>query len=136
MINSSKSFTIRLGRYLWAVRPVTAFFLTVLIMALAGCGTAKVGKKKDDFFTSGSREADQRASQRMAKAEQLSGSGEGAGEKGVKKAVPAQTTADTGQATNTGTNKAARVEGKLALFDRLGGEQGIVAIVDDFTPRV
>jgi len=47
----------------------------------------KGGKKENrDFFTSGSREADQRASQRMAKDEQLTGSGEGAGEKGTKKA--------------------------------------------------
>ena len=28
------------------------------------------------------------------------------------------------------------MEGKLALFDRLGGEHGITAIVEDFTPRV
>ena len=28
------------------------------------------------------------------------------------------------------------MEGKLALFDRLGGEKGITDIVDDFTPRV
>ena len=28
------------------------------------------------------------------------------------------------------------MEGKLPLFDRLGGEKGIIAIVDDFTPRV
>ena len=35
-----------------------------------------------------------------------------------------------------GINKAAVVDGKLALFDRLGGEKSIIAIVDDFTPRV
>ena len=70
----------------------------------------------------------------MAKDEQLAGSGEGAGEKGAKKAVAAKPTAD-GQVAK-GTNNAAQVEGKLALFDRLGGEKGITAIVDDFTPRV
>ena len=116
-----------------AVRPRRVPCLPVLCLALAlagviGCGTsAKSAAKKDDFFTSGSRESDQRASQRMAKAEQLTGSGEGAGEKGAKKAVEAKSTAE---------GQAAQVEGKLALFDRLGGEKGITAIVDDFTPRV
>ena len=70
----------------------------------------------------------------MAKDEQLAGSGEGAGEKSAKKAVAAKPAAD-GQG-DKGTNKAAQVEGKLALFDRLGGEKGITSIVDDFTPRV
>ena len=102
---------------------------------MPGCSSSKTGKKKDDFFTSGSREADQRATQRMAQAEQLAGSGEGAGEKGVKKAVPAKPSAEGTDATDA-TNKAARVEGKLALFDRLGGEVGISNIVADFTPRV
>jgi hemoglobin len=98
---------------------------------LAGCHSSKTaGKKNDDFFTSGSRDADQRASQRMAKDEQLAGSGEGSGEKGVKKAK------SEGQGgTAPGTNSGARVEGKLSLYDRLGAEKGIGAIVDDFTPR-
>ena len=113
---------------------VVRFLITILISAaLLGCGGAKVGKKKEDFFTSGSREADQRASQRMAKEEQLAGSGEGAGEKGVKKAQTVKTNANL---TPTGTtNRAAQVEGKLALFDRLGGEAGISNIVADFMPR-
>src|SRR6476620_1726136 len=71
------------------LRALMVLLLAIGLSAAIGCGTAKIGKKKDDFFTSGSREADQRASQRMAKAEQLSGSGEGTGEKGVKKATPA-----------------------------------------------
>jgi hemoglobin len=66
----------------------------------------------------------------MAKDEQLTGSGEGAGEKGVKKAKKA---ADAGAAD--GTNQAALAQGKLALFDRLGGEVGISNIVADFVPR-
>jgi hemoglobin len=118
----------------WALRSLIVWFLSAALTVVVGCGTSKSAKKKDDFFTSGSREADQRASQRMAKDEQLAGSGEGAGEKGAKKAVAAKPAAD-GQG-DKGTNKAAQVEGKLALFDRLGGEKGITAIVDDFTPRV
>ncbi len=104
-----------------------------LVLAIVGCGSAKVGKKKDDFFTSGSREADQRASQTMAKHEQLTGSGEGAGEKGVKKAKSIEVHGDA--AKSGSTNQAAQVEGKLALFDRLGGEAGISNIVADFLPR-
>ena len=110
-----------------------AALIPVAFTSLTGCGTAGSARKKDDFFTSGSREADQRAGQRMAKDEQLTGDGEGAGEKGVKKAVTGKTAADSQDGGET--NKAARVEGKLALFDRLGGESGIAAIVDDFTPR-
>src|SRR3954471_14514236 len=94
-------------------------------LATSGCRSKPQGQNKD-FFTSGSRDADQRASQRMAKAEQLEGSGEGSGEKGVKKA-----------AKNTGgTADGAQAEKKLSLFDRLGGEKGLTALVDDFTPRL
>jgi hemoglobin len=118
----------------WALRSLIVCLLSAALTGVVGCGTAKSEKKKDDFFTSGSREADQRASQRMAKDEQLAGSGEGAGEKGAKKAVATPTGTDG--AGDKGTNKAAVVAGKLALFDRLGGEKGITAIVDDFTPRV
>lgn len=90
-------------------------------------------KQKTDFFTSGSKEADQRAMQRMARSEELSGSGEDAGEKGVKPAVTAKS---NGEETGAGaTNQPARAEGKMSLFDRLGGEVGLSNIVDNFTPR-
>jgi len=105
--------------------------LSALVAVSSGCGGRKPKAQQREFFTSGSKEADQRASQRMAKDEQLTGTGEGSGEKGVKKAKPAE-----GSATaEGGTNKAALVESKLTLFDRLGGEKGIAAIVDDFTER-
>jgi hemoglobin len=106
------------------------FRMALLIGAaliIVGCRGAKPKAQNKEFFTSGSREADQRASQRMAKEEQLSGSGEGAGEKHVKKAAP---TASGGT-----VDQAAQAEGKLSLFDRLGGEKGLTAIVEDFTPR-
>jgi len=93
--------------------------LCAVLGASMGCGSGKATKKKDDFFTSGSREADQRASQRMAKEQQLAGGGQGQESKTAK-----------------GTNGApAKAEGKLTLFDRLGGEQGITAIIEDFTTR-
>lgn len=101
--------------------------LSIALLPLSGCGGGKIGKKQENFFTSGSREADQRASQNMAKAEQLAGTGEGAGEKGAKKAKPAE--------GGSGDPKAAQAETKLALFERLGGEKGLTAIIDDFVPR-
>ena len=106
---------------IYAGRSVT-LLLSLVVAACVGCGGGK-GKQKDQFFTSGSREADQRATQRMARDEQLAGSGEGAGEKDGK------------QEKGSAQGGPAQVEGKTTLFERLGAEQGITAIVDDFTAR-
>ena len=96
------------------------FVVMAAVLAGAGCRSSEE-KKKDEFFTSGSREADQRASQRMARDEQLAG-----GEK--EKSEPA--------AAGASGNGALQVEGKQTLFERLGGEPGITRIVEDFTQRV
>ncbi len=110
-------------------------FAMAAVVGLSGCGGTPAQKANRNFFTSGSREADQRASQRMARAEQLTGSGEAAGEKGVKKAEVKK--AEPGQSGSTGTtNKPAQATEKLSLFQRLGSEAGISNIVADFTPRV
>ena len=69
----------------------------------AGCGNKE--KQDRDFHTSGSREADQRAEQQVAKVQQLRG--EGGDEPAAKK----------------------------SLFDRLGGDKGIDAIVEDWINR-
>ena len=114
------------------IRTLVAAVTLLSMVCLLGCGSTKPGTKKDDFFTSGSREADQRAAQTMAKNEQLAGTGEGAGEKNVKKAKTAKPEDESPGATN----KAAQAEGKLALYDRLGAEAGISNIVVDFLPRV
>lgn len=108
------------NHYTRVFRP--AVLLTALLLA-AGCGGG--GDAQDrDFFTSGSREADQRAEQRVARTEQLrggeEGSGGGEGKKGDDAAKPGEQPLP---ADNT-------------LYGRLGGEQGINAIVDDFIPRV
>ena len=97
---------------------LTPLFLALGMVAMAGCGGGKGGKQKDAFFTSGSREADQRAQQRVAKDQQLAGPGasdekEKANEQGGE-TVPA----------------------KRTLYERLGGDSQITAIVDDFTQRV
>ena len=114
------------------MKNITNILLVIPVLAfLNGCSTG--GKQKAqqrEFFTSGSKEADQRASQRMAKEEQLTGEGEGAGEKGAKKAKKKGSGSAEG-----GTEAAAQVESKLALFDRLGGEKGVAVIVDDFLQR-
>src|SRR5580765_6909085 len=87
----------------WFVHSLTLLSVAFVMAFTAGCGGGKAKTKNTDFFTSGSREADQRASQRMAKEEQLSGTGEGAGEKHVKKA---EITTNTNGVVN-GTNQAA-----------------------------
>ena len=116
-----------------AICSPSLLFLFVALAGALGCRSGSPQKQNTDFFTSGSREADQRASQRMARDEQLAGSGEGAGEKRAKKAVAVKNT--EGSVPAGATNKAAQVEGKLGLFDRLGGEAGIAKIVEDFLPR-
>lgn len=77
----------------------------VIAVLAAGCGSAD--KEDRDFHTSGSREADQRAEQRIAKTQQLRGEG-----------------AD-----------AAETDKQRPLYERLGGEKGVAAIVDDFVDR-
>lgn len=75
------------------------------VFCLSGCGSGGGGQSGNrHFFTSGSRDADQRADQRMAKSEQLSGQG-----------------------SNDKPNQ--------SLYDRLGGNDGISKIVDDFLTR-
>ena len=108
--------------------------LFTIAALVAGCGGASAKKEHAPFFTSGNREADQRAEQRMAQSEQLANSGEGAGEK-TERPKGGSSSAQGAAANDGGTNKGAHVEGKLALFDRLGGEAGISNIVTDFTPR-
>jgi hemoglobin len=76
---------------------------------MSGCGSQ--GNTPDkDYHTSGSREADQRAEQRVAHDQQIRGKGTGKDddEKDVKK----------------------------PLYERLGGEKGVAAIVDDFVNRM
>jgi hemoglobin len=97
----------------------------VSIAALAGCGAGKQGATNRGFFTSGSRDADQRAEQRMAKSEQLAGQGEGTGERKVA----------SKQAAASGGDKSLQATDKTTLYDRLGADKGIALIVDDFLTR-
>ena len=78
-----------------------------IVVAALICGCTTEEKKDKDFFTSGSREADQRAEQQVAKVQQLRGEGAKNGEAAPKK----------------------------SLYDRLGGDQGINLIVDDWIAR-
>jgi hemoglobin len=103
--------------------------LAAAACTLPACASRKADKQNTSFFTSGSKEADQRASQRMAKAEQLSGGSEGSAEKGTKKAGGS---ASSGAAAPG----AAEATQKTALYTRLGGEVGISNIVNDVLPRL
>lgn len=115
---------------------LAVFCAMIALVALTGCHATPAEKANTNFFTSGSKEADQRASQRMAQSEELSGSGEGAGEKGVKKAeVKDPEQGANATATGSQTNTPAKVEGKLSLYNRLGAEAGISNIVADFLAR-
>ena len=95
---------------------VVLVMLFLTFVAPAGCASDDAKDRGDEYFTSGSKEADQRAEQRIAKDQQLKGENESAKEE--KKSED---------------NK---VEGKKPLYERLGGEQGLSAIVDDFVTRV
>jgi hemoglobin len=83
-----------------------AFLLGTFPVLFAGCGGSTQQQNKD-FFTSGDRDADQRAQQRMAQSQQLSGQ----------------------------SSAAAPADGDQSLYDRLGGQKGVAAIVSDFVDR-
>jgi hemoglobin len=91
------------------------------LLTVGGCGPA-AKEKSHDFFTSGNKEADQRAEQRMAKSEQLRGDGEGGGEKASAKM------------TSEG-KVVPKSEDLKSLYDRLGGDKRIKEIVNDFVTR-
>jgi len=101
-------------------RAMVGGVVVLLAGALAGCGSQDT--KQREFFTSGNREADQRAEQRMTKDEQLK-QGDGKENKSNKD--------NKGGQSQTG----AVVTNKPTLYERLGGEQGVKAIVDDFVAR-
>src|SRR5437868_11135709 len=89
-----------------AMKQFIHIFLGIAVALLAGCGGPDT--KNEDFFTSGNRDADQRAEQRVAKSQQI-----------------------RGESSNADTHK----KDKKSLYERLGGEKGIALIVDDFVPR-
>jgi hemoglobin len=93
--------------------PLKSIWIAFVLSAglIAGCGGNPTMPKKD-FFTSGNQEADQRADQRMAKTEQLKNDG------------------------GKGQKASADVPASRSLYERLGGENGIKMIVDDFVARL
>ena len=93
---------------------ICASVLVASAFGLCGCGSPQKQANKD-FFTSGSHEADQRASQRMAQSKQLKGDTSSGGP------LAALTTPEDKPHT---------------LYERLGGDSGIQSITDDFVARV
>ena len=116
-----------MNRILITARKGSLLLLVASFAALAGCGGGpkKQEAQNKNFFTSGSPEADQRADQRMAKDRQLKG-GNDADDKATKA---------SSKAKGDKTDEPARAPAKLTLYDRLGGEEAIKAIVDDFAAR-
>jgi len=89
--------------------------LISILFLLSGCA-GQTQPEDRQFHTSGNREADQRAEQRIAADQQIKGkSAQGAGGNPLQQL--------------TGADKA------KTLFERLGGDEGIKKIVDDFTAR-
>jgi hemoglobin len=89
----------------------------LLLTLLAGCGGSAQEKQDKDFYTSGDRDADQRADQRMAQAEQLTGDNNNGGQK-------------------ISSSQAVVSTEKKPLYERIGGAEGVNAIVDDYTTRL
>lgn len=108
------------------MRIASRLMLVALVVAIiGGCGGGAAAKKDTDFSTSGSREADQRADQRMAKDAQLKGGNEK--EQSLESKL--------GGGEKTGPNGVPKADEKKTLYDRLGGEAGVAALVDDFVTR-
>jgi len=86
------------------------YLIVSLLLTAAGVAPGCSTEPKADrtFHTSGSRPADQRAEQRVTKVEQMRGEKAAAAEAGELR----------------------------SLYDRLGGDQGLRAIVTDFVDRV
>jgi hemoglobin len=96
---------------------IIALFAAVGIGCTTGCASkAPEAKQKDEFFTSGNPEADQRA--RAIEDNSQKGA--------TEKKQNAKHSSDS-------SNPPAEV--KQTLYERLGGEQGITTIVDDFLKR-
>jgi hemoglobin len=89
-----------------------AFLLGAMSFGVAGCGDSSP-HKENEFFTSGNREADQRADQRMVRNQQIKG--------------------ETG--TDAQTPLPGQVASKRTLYERLGEQEGLKTIVEDFTAR-
>jgi len=96
-------------RIMPAGRLIAALAIALLSFPALFSGCGENTKQNKDFYTSGSQEADERADQRMAQAQQLKGGSEGSGD---LLAPP-----------------------KKSLYDRLGGDAGLAAISDDFVTR-
>jgi hemoglobin len=91
--------------------------ILISFFAIAGCGSSQTASEDRQFHTSGNRDADQRAEQRIAKDEQIKG-----------KNAP-------GQDEKSPVAAQAAAAKQKTLYDRLGGQEGIQKLVDDFTDR-
>jgi hemoglobin len=98
--------------------------LAATMPLLSGCGGQEATEERA-FSTSGGKEADQRADQRMAKDAQLKGGNEDQTSLGNKIKGDEK----------TGPQGVPLADEKKTLYDRLGGDEGISAITEDFLGR-
>jgi hemoglobin len=100
----------------------------IMLLLPLGCGSQD--KNPRGFFTSGNREADQRAEQRIAKAQQINP------EQNKNANEPAEKSGGLFSSDKKNEKTGAAVApNKETLYGRLGGADGIRAIVDDFVAR-
>ena len=98
------------------ITTIAVSVLFLLAMALTGC-TGEKQPEDREFHTSGNREADQRAEQRIARDEQIKG----------------KSAATDNKPANS--NPLAANDKAKTLYERLGGDAGIKKVVDDFCTR-
>jgi hemoglobin len=84
------------------------YVCAMVVLLVFGCRSGTKEQANEDFHTSGSKEADQRAEQRVTTEQQVRGESEGGSKE--KNAHP-------------------------TLYERLGGDAGVKRIVDDFVDR-
>lgn len=95
---------------------VAVSILFLVAAALSGC-TGEKQPEDREFHTSGNREADQRAEQRIARDEQIKGK---SADSTNKPLLP---------------NPLQASDKNKTLYDRLGGDEGVKKLVDDFSTR-
>jgi hemoglobin len=105
----------------------------ILLLLAGGCGSHQKDQDRG-FFTSGNRDADQRAEQRIAKDEQMNP------QQNKNADSPADKNGGGGLLSASSDKRdkqtgAAKAPEKESLYDRLGGEKGVSKIVDDFVAR-
>jgi hemoglobin len=109
------------------------FAAVAIGVCLVGCRASPTNPNTANFFTSGSKAADQRAAERMAQAQQLAGPSATTG--GKSESVTQALDTATAPSATLATNTIVVAPKKLALYYRLGGDVGLSELVADWLAR-